>query len=604
MQDKLQTIGRVFLNRVELSKSKNAIGWIEDSNLNFYTYNEYKSIVSSLSHGLTAKGLKRGDRVAILSNTCKEWHLIDLSLLCSSAVVVPIYHTYLSNEISYLINHSESKIICVEDKEQFTKLSKVKDSIPSCELIVSFADLSEKTKSLIPNIETISYKELLLLGGEVSKGSTKSFEDNIKQQSPKDIASIIYTSGTTGEPKGAVITQQAFAQMLQNVKTFVKGAFNEFDRSLTFLPLSHVIGRCDSFLHLTFGSEMVLAQSIEKVIDDLTIVKPTFMLAVPRIFEKIYGRIHEVINAESVVKRKTFQWANMAANRYFSKIDKDLSPSTYDIIQYELAYKFVFEKFYKMFGGRIRFFVSGGAPLSPKIIKFLRNANLPILEGYGLTETVGPAIVNPVNRQVPGSVGKPIGDVQVKFGEDNEILIKTKAMLTEYYKNENATSESIKDGWFYTGDIGNFDQQGFLRITDRKKDIIITSGGKNVAPQKIENLMKLKGHISHFVVYGDQQRYLTGLVAIDKENFKSELEEIGLDIDVPLDQMAHNPKIRAILRSEIEEVNAGLASFETIKKFYVIPQEISTSNYLTPSLKIKKKLLFEDYGKEINAMYN
>ena len=594
----------VFLNRVELSKSKNAIGWIEDNNLNFYTYNEYKSIVSSLSHGFTAKGLERGDKVAILANTCKEWHLIDLSILCSSGIVVPIYHTYPSNDISYIFNHSESKFICVEDKEQFLKLSEIKDSISKCKLIVSFAELSEKTKSLIPDIEIISYKELLLLGGEVSKGSTESFEENIKSQSPNDIASIIYTSGTTGEPKGAVITQQAFAQMLQNVKNFVKGAFNDFDRSLTFLPLSHVIGRCDSFLHLTFGSEMVLAQSIEKVIDDLSIVKPTFMLAVPRIFEKIYSRIHEIINAESIIKRKTFQWANMAANNYFSKIDKDLSPNTFDIVQYELAYKLVFQKIYKMFGGRIRFFVSGGAPLSPKIIKFLRNANLPILEGYGLTETVGPSIVNPVNRQIPGSVGKPIGDVQIKFGEDNEILIKTKAMLTEYYKNSKATADSIKDGWLYTGDIGSFDEQGFLKITDRKKDIIITSGGKNVAPQKIENLMKLKEHISHFVVYGDQQRYLTALVAIDKENFKNVFDDIGLDIDVSLDQMAHNPKIRSILRSEIEEVNKALAGFETIKKFYIIPEEITTSNYLTPSLKIKKKLLFEDYSKEINAMYN
>jgi long-chain acyl-CoA synthetase len=604
MQEKLQTIGRLFLNRVELSDSSNSIGWIEDDNLNFYTYKDYKAIIESLALGLIENGLAPGDKIAILANTCKEWHCIDLSSLCSKAVVVPIYNSYLPTEISYIINHSETSILCVENTEQFKKILEIQDQLPKIKFLVSFAEIESELKNQLKDIVTITYKELLLQGGELIKINPKTFVENIKTQSPHQIASIFYTSGTTGEPKGAVITQEAFSQMLQNVKAFTKGAFTAVDRSLVVLPLSHVIGRCDSFLHLAFGSELVFAESMPRLLDNIKIVKPTYMLAVPRVFEKIYSKIMAQVQSQGIVQRQLFKWAINVANKYYSKIDRDLSPSALEIAQYRIAYNTVFKKVFQAFGGKVRFFISGGAPLSTTIIKFLRNANLPILEGYGLTETCGPAIANPVSRQIPGTVGKPIGDVEIRFAKDNEILIKSRAMLTQYYKNSESTNECLVDGWLYTGDIGHFDEHDYLVITDRKKDIIITSGGKNVAPQKIENLMKLQDHISHVAVFGDRKNYLTAIVGIERASFEGQSTELGVDLASPIDQLAHNPKIRSVIRAEVELINDQLASFETIKKFYILPVEISTSNYLTPSLKVKKKMLFCDYKDEIAAMYN
>jgi long-chain acyl-CoA synthetase len=288
--------------------------------------------------------------------------------------------------------------------------------------------------------------------------------------------------------------------MLLNVETTIKTAFSQNDRTLIFLPLSHVLGRCDSLLPLVFGWQSVYAESMEKLIDNLTVVKPTVMIAVPRIFEKIYNKVMDQVNSGSMIEKQAFKWAISAAENYFEKIDKDLSPSAIEIIEYKLATKIVFSKIYNRFGGKIRYFVSGGAPLSTQIIKFLRYANLTILEGYGLTETIAPCCLNPLAKQVPGTVGRPIGDVQISFAPDHEILIKSEALMQEYYKNPTATAEAMQGGWFHSGDIGEFTAEGYLRITDRKKDIIITSGGKNVAPQKIENIAKAKAHISHLVV--------------------------------------------------------------------------------------------------------
>jgi long-chain acyl-CoA synthetase len=349
---------------------------------------------------------------------------------------------------------------------------------------------------------------------------------------------------------------------------------------------------------------MVFAEGIDKIVDNLGLVRPTVMLAVPRIFEKIYSRIKSQIDSGSSVEKLAFEWAQDAAKKYFAKIDNDLSPSTFELIQYQLAYKLVFKKIYEKFGGKIRYFVSGGAPLSPKIAEFLRYSNLSILEGYGLTETVAPVFLNLLGRQILGTVGVPMGDVEVKFGPDEEILIKSGSMFTEYYKNPKATADAIQDGWFHTGDIGSFNNKGFLMITDRKKDIIVTSGGKKIAPQKIENLMKTKKHIVQFVSVGDNRNYIVGLVGIEKASFINYLEKWGLNKDIGIKELSQNPEVIATIMKDIEEVNAELAKFETIKKIFVVPEEFSVeSGLLTPSLKVRRKVLLERYKNEVDAMY-
>ena len=599
-----RTLGRLLKQRVQKSPDRYAIGWIENNEVKNLTFQDYKNTIEVLVNALHKVGVNVGDKVAILAQTCKEWHYMDMAIMCSRACVVPIYPSYLAHEVEFIFNHSDSSILIVENDKQMEKCIPVLQNWPNLKIIISIQDLSEETLKKIRNsYPYYSYKELMRLGKDELKSHPDLFENLIQNQLPEEYASIIYTSGTTGEPKGAVITQNGMTTMLLNVDATIQGAFTYQDKTLVFLPLSHVLGRCDSLLPLIFGWQAVYAESMDKLVDNLSVVKPTIMIAVPRIFEKIYSKVMEQIEHGSVVEKQAFKWAIKVAEKYFAKIDKDLSPSATEMIEYKLAYKVVFSKIYNRFGGKIRYFVSGGAPLSMEIIKFLRYANLTILEGYGLTETIAPCCLNPLAKQVPGTVGRPMGDVQFSFGPDHEILIKSEALMKEYYKNPKATEEAIQDGWFHSGDIGEFTADGYLRITDRKKDLIITSGGKNVAPQKIENMAKTKPHISHMVVIGEKRNYLTALIGIEKERFLPILEELGLPSDCTVNDLAQSPKVREILQKEVDEINKDLAQYETIKKFAIVAEEFTTDNYLTPSLKIKRKVVSERYKSTIEAMY-
>jgi long-chain acyl-CoA synthetase len=597
-----KTIGQLFLKRSKINPNSIAIGWIENNSLKFINYKEYRNVVESISLAIIKKGIIKHDKVCILSNTRREWHFLDLGILCSGAAVIPIYHTYLSHEVQYIINHSEAKMVIVEDNEQLKKVLKVIDKLKALKFIITIDKINEEIRNQVPpHIHYYTYKDLINTGSEELIANPDIFELKINNLHDDDLASIIYTSGTTGDPKGAVVTHGAFTHMLLNVKGFTHNSINENDRTLTFLPLSHVFGRCDSLLNLVFGNETVYAESIDKLLDNIQLVRPTIMLAVPRIFEKIYEKVLLDIRNSSSLKQGVFNWAMIAANKYYETIASDKSPSTMEIIQFNAAYKLVFEKVYQKFGGRIRYFISGGAPLSTGIIEFLRNANLTLLEGYGLTETIAPCCLNPFSKQITGTVGRPMGDVEFKFADDLEILIKTKGMFKEYYKNPEATSEAIdSEGWFHSGDIGHFTQEGYLKITDRKKDIIITSGGKNIAPQKIENLLKMQPNISQCVIYGDKMKYLSVVIGIEKDSFLNDIDSIN--DETTIEDLAKNPDVLEIIGEQILNVNENLANFETIKKFYIAPVEFTTENFLTPSLKIKKKLVIETYKVDIDSM--
>lgn len=599
-----RTIGRLLKHRVQKTPDKNAIGWIENNEVKSLTFSEYKNTIQVLVAAYFKIGVNVGDKISIISQTCKEWNFFDLATLVSRSCLVPIYPSYLAHEVEYIFQHSDSQVLIVENDKQMEKLIPILSKLNHLKIIISIHDLSEETLKKFRNSHPyFSYRDLLRIGQEALGSHPDLLENHLQNQLPDEIATIIYTSGTTGEPKGAVITQHGMTSMLMNVETSIKGAFNTNDRTLTFLPLSHVLGRCDSLLPLVFGWESVYAESMEKLLDNMALVKPTVMIAVPRIFEKFYAKVREQVEENGILEKQVFKMAVSAAEKYFEKIDKDLSPTAFEMAQYALSFKLVFSKIYNKFGGRIRYFVSGGAPLSSEIIKFLRFANLTILEGYGLTETAAPCSLNPLSKQVPGTVGRPLGDVQFSFGTDHEILIKTESLMKEYYKNPEATKEAIQNGWFHSGDIGEFTTEGYLKITDRKKDLIITSGGKNVAPQKIENLAKIKPHISQFVVIGDQKNYLTALVGIEKERFLTQLDKLNLSSDCSLIDLAAHPLVRELIQSEIDEVNTTLSSFENIKKFTIIPEEFTTENFLTPSLKIKRKLILEKFKDQIDEMY-
>lgn len=594
------TLSKLFLKKTMKSPHRKAIGWIEGSDLHFYNNDEYQQKVRVIFYGLNNLGIKPQDRVAILGQTSKEWHFFDLAALCARAVITPVYPTYMSDEVEYILNDSETKILILENESQFQKILAEQDKLTHLKCIVALKEISEESiQKLSDKIIFQTYQQFIDIGTLEAQNSPKLFEASIEQSEPTDVASIIYTSGTTGAPKGAVISQRAFVVMLNNVYASLKTNILPNDRTLTFLPLSHVFGRCDSLLNLVFDFECVFAESMDKVVDNMQTAKPTILLAVPRIFEKVYSKVLENVQKENELKKKVFDWALAASNTYYKKINADKSPTAFEILQKNLAYKLVFEKIYARFGGRIRFLVSGGAPLSPDIMNFLQNANLTILEGYGLTESIAPCILNPPVRQIPGAIGLPLGDVQVKFAEDGEIMLKTEALFTQYYKNEEATKEAFRDGWFLTGDIGELTTDGYVRITDRKKDIIITSAGKNVAPQKIENILKLQKHISNAMVVGDKRKFLVAIISLDRESF---IDEMGSS--KTYEELATDPAVYEALDKEIHAANSDLASFESIKGFIVAPSDFTVENgQLTPSLKLKKKIILKAYEKEVDALY-
>lgn len=598
-----KTVCDIFLHRTALSAKDGSIGSLENDEVQVITFANYKNIIESLTVALLSYGVKQQSKVCILSHTRKEWHFMDMSILCTGAICVPIYPNYPSRDILFIIEHSEAEILIIENEEQFKKIIPISGKLKNIKRIITIDPIRDELKQELEFAIHISdFEELVNLGISELQNQPDLFHLTIQNISETSTATIVYTSGTTGDPKGAVITHLALYQVLENIKNYSHKGFNEDDRLLTFLPLSHVLGRCESFFPLIFGCEAIYASSNEKLIENIKVVKPTLMVAVPRVFEKIYEMVMH--RFDNPVRKSLFDWAMGCANDYFKAIDSDRTPKTRTLIEYHLAQKLVFNNIYQQFGGKLRYFISGGAPLSVEIIKFLRNSNLTVLEGYGLTETVAPCCVNPMNKQIPGTVGQPLGDVELRFLDDGEILIKSAAMFKEYYKNPKATAEVLgEDGWFHTGDIGFINEQGFLKITDRKKDLIITSGGKNIPPQKLENILKYSTYIQDAVIIGDKRKYITALIIIDKDAVSKHFDEFEIPDDAEMQDLANHSKVINLIQEEINLINEELATFESIKKFKILPLELSTENYLTPSLKLKRKNLMADYKALIDAMY-
>jgi long-chain acyl-CoA synthetase len=362
-----KTISKMFLKKTTKAPHKKAVGWIDNGDLHFYSNEDYLSKVKTYFYGLIKLGIQTQDKVAILGNTSKEWHFFDLAALCARGIVIPVYPTYLPHEIDYLLNHSEAKILILENESQMIKIIETQESLSHIKFIIGLKDISDESKGKLKSeITFYTLEHFLELGAIQAQSSPKVFDDTIMESEGMDLASIIYTSGTTGEPKGAVITQKAFCAMLDNVYSSLKTNILPSDRTLVFLPLSHVLGRCDSLLNLIFDFESVYAESMDKVVDNLAIAKPTILIAVPRIFEKVYSKVLDMIQKESDLKKKVFDWALGTSTAYYEKINQDKSPSPFEILQKNLAYKLVFEKIYNRFGGRIRFLVSGSFKLSRK----------------------------------------------------------------------------------------------------------------------------------------------------------------------------------------------------------------------------------------------
>jgi long-chain acyl-CoA synthetase len=604
------TIVRRFIETAKRHPNKTAVRFPQTTDsrtVNWLELNwtEYRQLVDSLAAGLQTHGVRKGDKVAILANTRLEWAALDLAILGLGAITVPIYPSSTQDDVSFILHDSHAKILFVEDLTVLRKLTSVfrPDSNlrrPEKVVLIESAPASEIPTSGTTLTTTTSLDELQVKGSQALKASPTLFELAVDEVRIDDVATIIYTSGTTGRPKGVVHTHaQVFSEVSE---AFPLLGVSSNDVTLTFLPFAHVLGRIEIWGHALLGFTMGYAVSIDRLKADFQEIRPTIIVAVPRVFEKIHAGIQSQAEI-SPIRRKVFDWA-LGVGREVSLCKQEKRAIPLEIaIQYAGARKLVFDSIQERLGGRLRFAVCGGAPLSREIAEFFHAAGLLILEGYGLTETTAAVCVNTPFDYRFGSVGKPIGDVKIQIAGDGEILVKSKKVMREYLGDPEGTGAVLQDGWFRTGDIGEFDEQGHLRITDRKKDLIKTAGGKYVAPQRLEGLVKLSHYISNVHIHGDNRKFCVALVTLSLDAISTWAKDNGVDSSQAA-EVAKNSKVRELIRRAIADANAELASFETIKNFAILDKDFTVeSGELTPSLKVKRKVVDERYRDLIESLY-
>jgi long-chain acyl-CoA synthetase len=543
-------------------------------------FNKAKMNVQNIAAGLVSLEIKEGDKVALISQNRYEWALSDYAILSLGAITVPIYPSLMTEQVKYILFDSEATVVICSDSEQYEKVDQVREQCPSLKTIVVIDSVEDDGKHLL--LDTLMEK-----GSELLEKNPDLIKDKIKKTKSDDLATIIYTSGTTGEPKGALLTHGNFLSNVEGSLNHI--SVRESDIFLSFLPLSHVFERmAGHFLANYVGSTIAYAVSIDVVAENMGEVRPTIMTSVPRLYEKIYARILESVESGSPVKRKIFYWALGVGKEYINKIIDKENISGGLQFKRNLAFKLVFSKLAARVGGRMRFFVSGGAPLAKDIAEFFGAAGLTIYEGYGLTETSPVITVNKEDLFKFGTVGPVIPNVEVKIADDGEILTRGPHIMRGYFKKEAETKEVIDgEGWFHTGDIGFFDDDGCLTITDRKKNILVTSGGKNIAPQPIESKLVTCKYIEQAMVILEKWAQQNNM---DYED-QSELSRLF--------------EVRELIRKDVDGVNNDLASYETIKEFYLTeaPFSIETGE-LTPSLKVKRKVVLNKFANQIEEMYN
>ena len=575
-------------------KEKAAMSLKVDGEWKDISYGELGDKVRLVAQGLASLGISKGDKVALLSENRPEWGMSDFGIQATGALVVPIYPTLISKQIEYILQNSGAKISIVSNAEQADKITPLFQSLPELELIVMMDDDNKSS-----NDKIISFSELLEKGKSYGESNENWYQENLDNIDINDVMTIIYTSGTTGEPKGVLLTHKNLLSNIEGVTEIIP--LSENDKFLSFLPLSHVFERMGgNFLPYAIVATVAFAESIEKVADNMGEVHPTVMTSVPRLYEKMHTKINVAVEAGSPVKRKLFRWAFKVGDE-FQKASKSGNVGAGLKFKHGLAAKLVFSKIETRLGGKLRFFISGGAPLSKEIGEFFSYAGITIIEGYGLTETSPVICAGRLDSIVFGTVGPPLNNVELKIAEDGEILSRGPHIMAGYYNNEEATKEVIDDdGWFHTGDIGELDDAGRLKITDRKKNILVTAGGKNIAPAPIESLLIMSPLIEQVLLIGDRRKFISALIAPDFQNLST---AVGDENSSP-EELVKNPAVLKIMEEEIDRLLVDLPSYEKVKQFILLPRLLTIKNgEITPSLKIKRKIVIEKFAGQIDAMY-
>jgi long-chain acyl-CoA synthetase len=585
---KSATLADLLPRAAEIYGSAPAVRFKQDGVWVDRSFQEVLEIVRSLSLGLIALGVEKGDKVSILGNTRPEWTYFDFAALSAGAVVVPIYQTNSPEECQYVLENSDAKVVVIEDDEQMEKIRAVRDRLPLLEHVVRMTGSSD---------DAISLEDLAAKG----TGDASDWETRWRSVTPEDICTFIYTSGTTGPPKGCIISHGNYRAMLDmvNENSVIEGE----DVSYLYLPLAHSFALLIQLGSFDLGATLAYWERDPlKILPNLAELKPTYFPSVPRIFEKIYTAATSGIEKAGGLKKAIFNWSIGVGKKMRETERAGRKPGFLLRKQYAFADKQVLSKIRGLFGGQLRLAVSGAAPINPEILRFFDAAGVLVLEGWGMTETSTAATISTPDDFKIGTIGKPFPGCEVKIAEDGEILVKGPNVFQGYYKNEEATRETIVDGWLHTGDIGEVDPEGFIKITGRKKDIIITAGGKNITPANLENEIKQHPLVSQCVVVGDRKPYLVALVTLDPEDAVAYAKEHGLPEDP--EQLAANPDVRKAIEDHVAQINEKFARVEQVKKIAILPSDLTQeSGELTPTLKVKRAVVAAKHEQQIEQLY-
>ncbi|MBN1383011.1 MAG: AMP-binding protein [Deltaproteobacteria bacterium] len=564
------------------------------------TWAEYLQNVKHVALGLHVLGVKYREHVSIIGENRPEWLYSALGIVCAGGAWVGIYTTNPATECEYVVGHSDAVIYFCEDEEQLDKALVFREKTPNLRKLIVW-DMEGLKHFKDPML--MSFNELLDLGKETDQRNPDLFKQLCEQVQPEDIAGIIYTSGTTGPPKGALLAHEGYLWIGQAARESMDT--NIDDETISFLPLNHVYEQIfDIMFHLTVGHIVNFTENTDTVMADMMEVSPTVFHAVPRIWEKYYSAIVLKMADATWLKRTLYDMAIRIGTRYNNKaLSGDKMPPLL-ALQYQIAYFVIFRKLKKRLGfDRVRFGSSGAAPISQEVLKFFLSIGIPIREGYGMTETTGVTHISNEKEFKVGTVGKPLPGTEVRIAEDGEIVVKHKAIFKGYYKDEAQTREVLRDGWMYTGDVGEIDADGFLKLTDRKKDLIITAGGKNIAPQYLENLLKFSPYINDAVVIGDGRKYLTAIIVIDDENVIKYAQDHKVQYTT-FASMTKTPEVIELIQQEVDKVNRQVARVENIRKFRILDKKLYTEDgEVTPTMKVKRKAINQQFADLIESMY-
>lgn len=565
-----------------------------------YTWYDYLRESECVAHGLMKLGIRQGDFVGIIGENCPEWLFMDMGIQMAGARTVGIYTTNSWQQVKYILGHSECRILFAENEEQVDKWLHMKDELPLLEHIIYW---DKKGLEGLHYEELMSFEEFMDIGREACKENPGAYMERVEKTRPDDIALLVYTSGTTGNPKGAMLTSRNL--LWTSVTLNRQGLVEPADKTMSFLPLCHIFERMFSaYFHIIGGYIVNFAESTETIARNLTEIRPTIGYAVPRVWEKFQSRILLQMEDAPRLNRWIFRQAMKTGMAYTERRLKNEHISfgmrfsrffTYWGVLYPLKY---------MIGmNRMRYAFSGAAPISPDVLKFFHILEIPMIEGYGMTETCAIISISTLDEYKLGTVGKPMEGTEVRLSDEDEILVRHPGVTPGYYKNPEATAEAIRDGWLHTGDVGSFDEEGFLSIHDRKKDIIITAGGKNIAPQKIENKLKFSVYINDAIVIGDKRKFISAIIILDEENVNKYARDHKI-VYSSYSDLAEHQEIRKLIDAEVRKVNKELARVENIRAYTILDKRLYVEDgEVTPTMKVKRKFINEQYNDLIEKMY-